>query len=111
LGVGVYFTLSGRVWCRFLCPLAALMHIFARFSLYRIFSNKSRCISCGICTRVCHMGIDVATYASRGVPMDDVECVRCSACVIHCPMDVLSFGAISKSNADTASPPLPDTST
>ncbi len=111
LGVGVYFTLSGRVWCRFLCPLAALMHIFARFSLYRIFSNKSRCISCGICTRVCHMGIDVATYASRGVPMDDVECVRCSACVIHCPMDVLSFGAISKSNADTTSPPLPDTST
>jgi hypothetical protein len=29
---GVYFFLSGRVWCRFLCPLAALMHIYTRFS-------------------------------------------------------------------------------
>ena len=28
LGVGVYFFLSGRVWCRFGCPLAALMHIY-----------------------------------------------------------------------------------
>ncbi|MCP5107683.1 MAG: NAD(P)-binding domain-containing protein, partial [bacterium] len=27
LGVGVYFFMSGRVWCRFFCPLAALMHI------------------------------------------------------------------------------------
>ncbi|MCB0749180.1 MAG: NAD(P)-binding domain-containing protein, partial [Ignavibacteriae bacterium] len=36
LGVGVYFFLSGRVWCRFGCPLAALMHIYSRFSKYRI---------------------------------------------------------------------------
>jgi thioredoxin reductase/ferredoxin len=92
LGVGVYFFLSGRVWCRFLCPLAALMHIYARFSIYRIFSEKKRCISCNICTKVCHMGIDVMGYANKGIPMNDVECVRCSACIVNCPMDVLSFG-------------------
>ncbi len=27
-------------WCRFACPLAALMHIYARFSRYRIFSKR-----------------------------------------------------------------------
>ena len=32
LGVGLYVKYSGRVWCRFACPLAALMHIYARFS-------------------------------------------------------------------------------
>ncbi|MCB0752398.1 MAG: NAD(P)-binding domain-containing protein, partial [Ignavibacteriae bacterium] len=53
LGVGVYFFLSGRVWCRFGCPLAALMHIYSRFSKYRIFSEKKKCISCNICTKVC----------------------------------------------------------
>jgi polyferredoxin len=100
LGVGVYFFYSGRVWCRFLCPLAALMHIFTRFSVYRIFANKKRCISCGICTRVCHMGIDVMGYASRGIPMDDVECVRCSSCINSCPMDVLTFGNQAKSDPD-----------
>ena len=94
LGVGVYFFLSGRVWCRFGCPLAALMHIYARFSPYRIFSEKKKCISCNICTKVCHMGIDVMSYANKGIPMNDVECVRCSACVVNCPTEVLSFGSL-----------------
>ena len=33
VGTGLYFHFSGRVWCRFACPLAALMHIYARFSV------------------------------------------------------------------------------
>ncbi|MCB9640272.1 MAG: NAD(P)-binding domain-containing protein [Myxococcales bacterium] len=92
LGVGVYFFLSGRFWCRFLCPLSALMHIYTRFSRYRIFSDKKKCISCGECTRACHMGIDVMNYANKGVPMDNYECVRCSACVYVCPVQCLNFG-------------------
>ncbi len=100
LGVGVYFFLSGRVWCRFFCPLAALMHIYTKFSVYRIFSNKKRCISCNICTKVCHMGIDVMNYANKGIPMNDVECVRCSACVVHCPMQVLTFGSVDSIDLD-----------
>jgi len=100
LGIGVYFFLSGRIWCRYLCPLAALMHIYARFSVYRIFSEKKKCISCNVCTQVCHMGIDVMNYANKGIPLNDVECVRCSACVLSCPMDVLSFGSLPKADPD-----------
>lgn len=100
LGLGVYFFLSGRFWCRFLCPLAALMHIYTRFSLYRIRADKKRCISCNVCTKVCHMGIDVMGYANRGVPMNDVECVRCSACVVNCPMQVLTFGSVDRIDLD-----------
>jgi ferredoxin len=100
LGVGVYFFMSGRVWCRFGCPLAAWMHIVNRFSRYRIFSEKKKCISCNICTKVCHMGIDVMSYANKGIPMNDVECVRCSACVVNCPTEVLSFGSLPKSDTD-----------
>ncbi|MHC4140246.1 MAG: 4Fe-4S binding protein, partial [Planctomycetota bacterium] len=29
-----------------------------------------------------------------GIPMNDVQCVRCSACVTECPMDVLSFAKL-----------------
>ena len=92
LGVGLYFKYSGRVWCRFACPLAALMHIYARFSRFRIFAEKKKCISCNVCTSVCHMGIDVMNFANKGLPMQDPECVRCSACVQSCPTGVLSFG-------------------
>lgn len=92
IGVGCYFLFSGRIWCRMFCPLASLMHIYAKFSRFRIFSDKKKCISCNICTSNCHQGIDVMGYASRGLPMDSVQCVRCSACVSLCPTNVLSFG-------------------
>lgn len=92
LGYGVYFWYSGRAWCRFACPLAALMHIYARFSRFRIFAEKSKCISCNVCTSVCHQGIDIMNFANKGLPMEDPECVRCSACVQHCPTGVLAFG-------------------
>lgn len=103
LGLGVYFFWGGRVWCRFGCPLAALMHLYTRLSGYRIMANKKRCISCNICTKVCHMGIDVMGYANKGIPMNDVECVRCSACVVNCPMQVLTFGNTGKSDPDNVS--------
>jgi thioredoxin reductase/ferredoxin len=102
LGLGVYFFMSGRVWCRFFCPLAALMHLYARFSVYRIFADKKRCISCNICTKTCHMGIDVMNYANKGIPMNDVECVRCSACVVSCPLQVLTFGNIGASDPENS---------
>ncbi|HEX4632181.1 MAG TPA: NAD(P)-binding domain-containing protein [Chthoniobacterales bacterium] len=92
IGVGLYFKYSGRVWCRFFCPLAALMHIYARFSRFRIFPEKSKCISCNVCTSVCHQGIDIMNFANKGLPMQDPECVRCSACVQQCPTGVLAFG-------------------
>ena len=92
IGVGLYFKYSGRVWCRFFCPLAALMHIYARFSRFRIFPEKSKCISCNVCTSVCHQGIDIMNFANKGLPMEDPECVRCSACVQQCPTGVLAFG-------------------
>lgn len=92
LGYGLYFWFSGRMWCRFACPLAALMHIYTRFSKFRIFAEKKKCISCNVCTSVCHQGIDIMNFANKGIPMEDPECVRCSACVQSCPTGVLSFG-------------------
>jgi polyferredoxin len=95
-GVGLYFKFSGRVWCRLACPLSALMHIYSRFSRFRIFADKDKCISCNSCTSVCHQGIDVMSFANKGQAMEDPECVRCSACVSSCPTGVLSFGQIDK---------------
>ncbi len=94
LGVGLYFKYSGRVWCRFACPLAALMHVYARFSSFAIVPEKKKCISCNVCTSVCHQGIDVMNFANKGLPMQDPECVRCSACVQSCPTGVLQFGRV-----------------
>src|SRR5688500_19462533 len=45
-----------------------------------------------LCTSVCHQGIDVMNFANKGLPMEDPQCVRCSACVEKCPTGVLAFG-------------------
>ncbi len=102
LGTGLYFWLSGRVWCRFACPLAALMHIYARFSKFRIVVDSKKCISCNACTSVCHQGIDIMNFANKGKHMEDPECVRCSACVQTCPTGVLQFGQVDGQETVTA---------
>ena len=99
VGYGVYFWFSGRVWCRFFCPLAALMHVYARFSRFAIVPEKKKCISCNACTASCHQGIDVMSFANRGRPMVDPECVRCSACVEVCPTGTLQFGQVHRDGA------------
>jgi ferredoxin len=103
LGYGLYFFASGRVWCRFACPLAALMHIYHRFSRFAILAEKKKCISCNVCTSVCHQGIDVMSFANKGEPMRDPECVRCSACVQMCPTGVLSFGQLDRARKEAIS--------
>jgi len=99
-GVAFYFWFSGRVWCRFACPLSALMHIYARFSRFRIIPEKKKCISCNVCTSVCHQGIDVMSFANKGQPMEDPQCVRCSACVAGCPTGVLQFGEVDRKTGE-----------
>ncbi len=103
IGFGLYFHFSGRVWCRFACPLAALMHIYTRFSRFGIVAEKKKCISCNVCTSVCHQGIDIMSFANKGEPMQDPECVRCSACVQMCPTGVLSFGQVDHQTGKTLS--------
>ena len=107
VGYGAYFWFSGRVWCRFMCPLAALMHLYARFSRFAIVAEKKKCISCNVCTSVCHQGIDVMSFANKGAPMNDPECVRCSACVQSCPTGVLTFGRIDRAGKTIALDLLP----
>jgi len=92
LGYGLFFRASGRVWCRFLCPLGALLNVMARVSRFRIHTEKQRCISCGLCTAACHMGVDVMSFARLGRAVEDPQCVRCSTCVHDCPTGVLAFG-------------------
>jgi len=35
-------------------------------------------------------------FANKGLPMEDPECVSCSACVQSCPTGVLQFGQIDR---------------
>ncbi len=92
VGVGFYPILGTRVWCRFGCPMAALLGIQQKlFSRFRITTNGSQCISCGNCSTYCEMGIDVKWYAQRGQNIVRASCVGCGICSTVCPRGVLNL--------------------
>ncbi len=90
VGVGFYPLLGSRVWCRFGCPMAAILGLQQRFfSRFRITTNGGQCISCGNCSTYCEMGIDVRAYAQRGQNIVRASCVGCGICAAVCPRGVL----------------------
>ena len=90
LGVGFYPLLGSRFWCRFGCPMAAILGFLQRFfSRFRITTNGGQCISCGNCSTYCEMGIDVRSYAQRGENIVRSSCVGCGVCAEVCPRGVL----------------------
>ena len=92
VGVGFYPIMGSRVWCRFGCPMAAYLGLLQKhLSRFRITTNGAQCISCGNCSNVCEMGIDVKQYAQRGEPIIRAACVGCGMCATACPRGVLNL--------------------
>ncbi len=92
VGTGFYPLMGNRVWCRFGCPLAAILGIIQRFkSRFRITTNGGQCISCGNCSTYCEMGIDVRMYAQKGENIVRASCVGCGVCASVCPRGVLKL--------------------
>ncbi|MEM7102478.1 MAG: 4Fe-4S dicluster domain-containing protein [Bacteroidota bacterium] len=90
IGVGFYPLMGSRVWCRFGCPMAAILGLQQKFfSRFRITVNGGQCISCGNCSTYCEMGIDVRAYAQKGQDIVRSSCVGCGICAAVCPRGVL----------------------
>ena len=75
--------ISGRVWCRYLCPLGAALGTCNRFSALRIEHRADNCNDCGRCVEACPMDIDLAKpdYLTQSA------CIRCGRCVDACNQD------------------------
>jgi len=90
MGVFILFIilifLVERGWCRYFCPIGAMLAPFNKISMYKVSVNKDECIHCNICSNeACPMGIDVPN-------MDrDPECILCGKCVEACPKKIISF--------------------
>ena len=68
-------------FCRWLCPLAAVMSPFSAIGLARVRRHADACVDCGLCTRVCPMGIAV----DKARDVTAARCTACLECVAACP--------------------------
>ncbi len=89
LGTGLYPIGGTRLWCRNFCPMAAVLGLFQKLGRYRIKVKKDMCISCGMCSTYCEMGIDVRAYAQSNESFTRASCVGCGLCAEVCPRGVL----------------------
>ena len=78
--------ITRRFWCRYLCPLGALMSFFNRFSLLHIKKKEDKCTAfCRghqkDCSKNCPMGMQVSRNQD---PSSSPECIFCYECAESC---------------------------
>lgn len=78
---------DNRAFCKYICPITVFMKPMSYFSLFRIKCDKSKCISCGRCKKVCPMEVDV-TDNSRN-RKNGTDCILCFECAKVCPKAAL----------------------
>ena len=74
-----------RGWCRYFCPIGAILAPFNKISMLYVDVDKSQCIHCNACSKACPMGIDVPNMHR------DPECILCGKCISVCPKSIISF--------------------
>jgi MauM/NapG family ferredoxin protein len=89
-----------RLFCRAVCPLGALLGVFARFSVFRIHRRGDGCSSCQRCTFACQ-GADEPLGEHRVG-----ECHVCFNCVAACPDGSIRYAPLAKAGPVPKRPDL-----
>jgi len=76
-----------RFWCRYLCPLGALLGLISLRPLLRRAVEKENCNQCDLCAMSCHG----AAGKSPGEQWKPAECLGCLNCTDSCNRDGLRF--------------------
>jgi MauM/NapG family ferredoxin protein len=98
--IGLIFTailglnfLAPRFWCRYLCPLGALLGLIGwKQVAARVANDADKCISCRKCVVACQG--DATPYPSG--EWASRECLVCYNCRSVCPADAISISATTR---------------
>lgn len=78
---------DNRAFCKYVCPITVFLKPASYFSLLRIQCDKSKCVSCGKCKKVCPMNVDITDNSRKR--KNGTECILCMECVKNCPKKAL----------------------
>ena len=88
VGIALAFAFhDNRAFCKYICPITVFLKPMSRFALFRVKCDKSKCVSCGKCRKVCPMDVDPTD--NTGNRKNGTECILCMECVKNCPKKAL----------------------
>lgn len=87
-GVLVLNAIRPRFWCRYLCPLGALLGLVSKISLVRQRVNGEQCTKCFRCAIECPTA---AIKPEREFVAEPTECTTCLDCMEICPTQAITF--------------------
>ena len=87
-GIALAFAFKdNRAFCKYLCPITALLKPMSYFSLLRVHCDESKCARCGKCLRACPMNVEVNKESRKR--KNGTECILCYECTKVCPTKAL----------------------
>src|ERR1035437_3342261 len=78
---------QARFWCRYICPLGALLGIVGKNPLVRLHKSPDACDNCRLCLADCQGGANVGNTLA----WKPAECFFCFNCQSDCPSRAVTF--------------------
>lgn len=79
---------KNRYFCTNICPVGAVLGLISKFSLNKININSEKCVSCGLCAKVCPSGC----INHKEKTVDNEACIKCLKCLNECKKDAINYG-------------------
>lgn len=84
VAISLFIVIAGsifieRFFCRYLCPLGAILEITSKLSIFKLQADSELCIACGKCSHPKACPMDVVSTSN---PYTDLPRIKSSGCIV-----------------------------
>lgn len=94
LAISVLVTLRYQpaVFHNLICPFGVLQRFFGKFARLSQRVNKTACIGCKLCEKVCPANAIIVSREDQKAAIDIALCHQCTDCTQVCPRQAIEYG-------------------
>ena len=91
--IGVLTTLRYKthVFHNLICPFGKLQQLFGQFATFSERVDKSACVGCKLCEKVCPNQSVIVDNESKKAEIDKELCLQCTNCQQICPVSAIAY--------------------